>query len=123
MSIEAAIFETLKGLVGERVFQNVSKTPPPSPYITYQLVGGVAVNFLDPTVPSKKNSRWQIDVWSKRPLEVANISQQVEDLLRMAPALQTTVLGAASGAYEPDTKLHGRRQDFSFWYSPVLAQT
>ena len=116
MTIEAAIFSALKDLVGERVFQNVSATPPATPYITYQLIGGAVTNFLDATLPSKRNSRWQIDIWSHSPAEAASLSQQAEDLFRLAARLQTTVLGAATGTYEPDTKLYGRRQDFSFWH-------
>lgn len=116
VTVETVIFTTLRHLVNDRVFQNVSTTPPPTPYITYQLAGGAAVNFLDTTLPSKRNSRWQIDVWSTLPSEVASLSHQIEDHLRMAAALQTTVLGAATGSYEGDTKLHGRRQDFSFWF-------
>ncbi|MGZ9713902.1 tail completion protein gp17 [Glaciimonas sp. GNP009] len=118
MTVESTIFHTLRALVSDRVWQNVADEKVALPYMTYQLVGGAAVNFLDPTIPSKKNSRWQIDIWSTSPAEVALLSQQAEDLLRVAPELRTTVLGAAVGSYEPDVDppLHGRRQDFSFWY-------
>jgi hypothetical protein len=116
MSVEAQIYAALQGLVAGRVFPEVAPELTPRPYITYAQVGGQAVNFIDPTVPSKKHGRFQINVWADTRLAAATLARQVEDTLRVVPALQTTVLGAPVAIYEEDTKLRGTMQDFSVWF-------
>jgi hypothetical protein len=115
MSMEAIVFAALRGLVNDRVFPDVAPPSTERPYITYQQVGGAGVNFIDGSLPGKRNARVQINVWAdSRPLASA-VARQVEDALRQVAALQPTVLSAPSATYEPDTKLRGTMQDFSFW--------
>lgn len=83
------------------------------PYCTYQQVGGEAINYTDGAIPSIKNARMQVNVWGDTRSQVAPLARQVEDTLR--GVLQTTVLGAAIGVYEPETGLRGSMQDFSMW--------
>lgn len=117
MSVESIIFNALRGLVSDRVFPDVAPEETARPYITFQQVGGEAVNFVDAGVPSMKNGRWQINVWADSRLDAAPLARQVEDTLRGISALQTTVLGAAIARYDEETKLRGTSQDFSFWFS------
>lgn len=115
MSIETVLFASLQALVAGRCHPDVAPELAPRPYITYQQVGGAALNFIDPAVPSKKNGRFQINVWADTRAQASVLAGQVEDTLRAVAALQTTVLSAPVATYEPDTKLRGTRQDFSFW--------
>jgi hypothetical protein len=117
VSVESLIYNTLRGLVANRVYQDI--TPPDVtalPRITYQQVGGRAISFLESGVPSLKNGRFQVNVWGATRLQAAALSRQVEDALVLATALQTTPLGAPVAEYESETKLYGTRQDFSFWF-------
>ena len=117
MSVESAIFDALRGFVNDRVYPDVApKEVFALPRITYQQVGGQGVNFLDPSIPSKKNGRFQINVWAATRLQAAALARDAEDALRMVPTLQATVLGAAVAVYEADTELYGTRQDFSCWF-------
>ena len=115
MTTESTVYDTLKILVSNRVYPDVAPELTARPYITYQQVGGTSVNFVDVTVPSKKNSRFQINVWADTRAAAAALAIQIEDALRAVPTLQTTVLSAPVATYDPDTKLKGTRQDFSFW--------
>lgn len=115
MSVETVLFDTLKTLVSNRVYPDVAPDLTARPYITYQQVGGQGVNFIDPTVPSKKNARFQVNVWADTRSAAATLAGQIEGALRAAASLQTTVLGALVASYESDTKLRSTRQDFSFW--------
>lgn len=117
MSLESEIFDALKGFVANRVYPDVAPELATRPYITYQAVGGAGLNFVDPTVPSKKNARMQINVWADTRGAASTLARQVEDALRVVTSLQTTVLGAAVSVYEPETKLKGTHQDFSFWFA------
>lgn len=117
MSVESTIFDTLKGLVGNRVYPDIAPATTTKPYITYQQVGGVGVNFVDATVPSKKNFTFQINVWGETRAAVATLAAQVEAAMRAVTALQTTVLAAPVAIYEPENNLRGSRQDFSVWFT------
>ena len=115
MSAESIIFDTLRGLVADRVFPDVAPEGTARPYCTFQQVGGAVVNFIDGGIPSKRNGRYQINCWADTRLQAAMLARKAEDALRAALTLQTTVLGAPVAEYEEDTKLYGARQDFSLW--------
>lgn len=115
MSLESDIKTVLNSLVGNRVYPDVAPANVVKPFIVWQQVGGEAVNFMDPTIPSKRNARIQISVWATTRLSASDISRQAEDAMRAA-ALNTTVLGAGVATYETETGLYGMRQDFSIWH-------
>jgi len=119
MTIETTIVDVLKGLVQDadgtvRIFPDVAEFGTPPPYITYQQVGGAALNFLEAAPPGKRNGRFQLNCWAGSRIDASELGRQVEDAL--VTALGAYVLGAAVAAYEPDTKLYGTRQDFSIWF-------
>lgn len=118
MSLETQIYSALKNLVpGTRVYRDIA---PPEitalPRITFQQVGGPAINFLSGDKPSKKRARVQINCWHSRRDDVMALARLVEDTLRADGSLATTIEGAAVAVYETDTRLYGARQDFSFAY-------
>lgn len=117
MSLETDLYTALQALASGRMYPDVAPEGTALPYITYQQIGGQGVNFLDPTVPSKKNARVQINVWAGTRLAAANLARSIEDTLRGAASLQVSVLGALTALHEPDTGLYGTRQDFSIWHS------
>lgn len=118
MTVEASLFLALKNLVSSRVYRDIAPANVTTlPRITFQQVGGVGVNFVDPTVPSKKNARFQINVWDATRDGAAALSRSIEDALRAYTALGTTVLGAPVAVYEETTLLYGTMQDFSFWHA------
>lgn len=116
MSVDTQIFAALSSLAGGRVFPDVAPEVTVRPYLTYQQVGGDALNYLEATVPGKRNARIQINAWADTRLAASELSEQAEDALRLAAGLQAEVLGARVSIYEEDTRLRGARQDFSVWY-------
>ena len=116
MSVDEQIFAALSPLAGGRVFPDVAPEGTARPYLTYQQVGGGALNYLEGTVPGKRNARMQINAWADSRLAASELSEQAEDALRLAASLQAKVLGARVSIYEEDTKLRGARQAFSVWY-------
>lgn len=115
MSLESEVFSALKALVGNRVYPAVAPEGTAAPYLTWQVSGGQAVNFMDGAQPSKKNSRIQLNVWSLSLAEALKLAQQAETILRARSTLSTTVETAQFTRYEPDTRLHGTYQFFSCW--------
>ncbi len=115
--MEQLVYAALRGLVNDRVYPDLADEPPERPYITYQQVGGEAINFVDAaTLPGTSNARVQVNVWADTRPVASALARQVENALRAVAGLQTTVLGAAVALYEPETKLRGTMQDFSFWF-------
>lgn len=115
MTTESTIYDLLKGLVGNRVYPDVAPPGTARPYITYQQVGGQTVAFLERGVPSKKNGRYQINVWATTRAEAAALALQIEGVFITTSALQAEALGAPIAAHEPDEGLYGAMQDFSIW--------
>jgi hypothetical protein len=115
MTIEAQVYEVLKGLVGGRVYPDVAPEGTPVPYITYQAVGGAPVNFLSGDRPDKTNTRMQVNVWAKSRIEASELGAQIEDAIRAATALQTEVLTGRVATYDETTRYRGAIQDFSLW--------
>ncbi|MYM25780.1 DUF3168 domain-containing protein [Duganella sp. FT135W] len=116
MSLESMIFAAVRGIVDSRAFPDVAPEKAQPPYLTYQAVGGDAVNYVEATIPEKQNSRVQISVWAETRLAASDIGKQVEDALRTYLPLQATVLTARRSMHDPETQLRGSMQDFSFWY-------
>lgn len=115
MSVESDLVSVLEPLAGSRVYPDVAPDNVARPYITYQQVGGTPVNFLS-GVPSKRNGRFQINVWADTRIEAANIIRQVEDAVRLSSLLLAVTEGGAVADYEDEMKLYGARQDFSIWF-------
>lgn len=114
MSIESSIFDSLKSLVGNRVFPDVAPQRTVRPYITYQQSGGVSGNYLQATLLGKRNARFQINVWGDGRSDVSELSRTVEDV--MVTSLKSYVLGAPVAIHEPETGLYGTLQFFSVWF-------
>jgi hypothetical protein len=115
MTVQTDIVAALTSLVAGRIYPNVGKQGGAKPYITYQQVGGVPVNFLA-GIPDKRNGRFQFNAWADTDAAAATLIRQVEDAVRLSTTLRATTEGGAVGGYEPETKLHGYRQDFSIWF-------
>lgn len=115
MTVEADIFSALKGLVANRVYPDVAPTGAARPYVTYQQVGGEAINLLEAGAAAKRNGRFQVNCWADTRATVANLSRQVEEALATS-ALKAFVLAAPVAVYEEYGPLYGTRQDFSIYF-------
>jgi hypothetical protein len=116
MTVEKQIFETLRALVDGRVYPDVAPEGVARPYVTYQQVGGVPVNFVDGGIPGMRNARFRVNVWDDRRATVTATCVAVEHALRNDPALQTTVMTNPVALNDPETRLRGTSQDFSVWF-------
>ncbi|WP_367847004.1 DUF3168 domain-containing protein [Rhodoferax sp. WC2427] len=115
MALETTL-ATLLGMLCSRVYPDIAGDPlPPRPYITYQQVGGVAVNFLERAVVGKRNARVQINVWADTRLAASALAGQVEDAIKLCTDFQGEPLAAWVAVHEPDLRLYGTRQDFTIW--------
>lgn len=118
MTLEATLFTTLGPLVSNRVYPDAAPDGVAAlPRITYSRVGGEAHTFLEAALPNLENARVQVNVWAATRLQTTGLMQQVKAALVAQLALRTTVLSEMVGIFEPETRLYGAHQDFSFWTS------
>lgn len=117
MTVETAIFDALKTLVGNRVFPDVAPWETARPYITYQQIGGQVIRPLDRVVPDKKHGIFQVNVWADTRADAAAMALQVESALIQAAAFLCKPEGAPIANHEPDLNRYGTIQDFSIWSS------
>jgi hypothetical protein len=118
MSAETRVYSVLKPLApAKSVFRDIAPEDCNTvPRITFQFIGGSAINFVDSaTIPSKRNYRVQINVWHNQRDACNALARQVENAMRADLNLQATVLGTFQTVYEQDTRLYGTLQDFSIW--------
>lgn len=113
---EANIVTALSALVSNRVYPDVAPLNASLPLITYQQVGGQAVNYLEAASSDKKNARMQVNVWASTRAQAKTLIRQVEDEMVKNPIL-AYVEGAAIDRYDEQTKQYGAIQDFSVWIS------
>ena len=112
MSIEALVFNALKGLVSNKVYPDLNDAGTAAPYIVYGRAGGDAPNFLENAVPEKENARLQVTCWNTTRLGAKALGDQV---LATLVALGWRPLGGPISLHDPETKLRGNSQDFSAW--------
>lgn len=115
MTVEKQIFDALRALVSDRVYPDFAPENAARPYVTYQQIGGFPVNFMDDAEPSQTNARFRVNVWADTRSQAAELCMVVERTLRHAASLQTTVMTSPVALADPDTRLRGTSQDFSFW--------
>ena len=113
MTIEADIFNTLKGLVGNRCFPDVAPITTAKPYITYTQIGGEAISYVDDTLPDHKHGRFQINVWADTRASASSVMLQVEAAMVQASAFQARPVSAPSSDYDNDMLTYGSMQDFN----------
>ena len=116
MTFESDVVDAIESLVSDRLFADFAPSGTAAPYMVYQQVGGVAVNFVESAHPGKRNARLQLSTWSTTRQEAANLARQAEAALVASTTLRAFVLSAMVATFDEDTALYGAQQDFSVWY-------
>ena len=114
MSLESQLFTVLQA-VCPRTFPDFAPTSTARPYVTYQQIGGDAVNFVDRLVPNKRNARVQVNVWANSRADAVTTMQAVEDAIRMSTVFQGEPESAMSADFDADFPVYSAMQDFNIW--------
>ena len=113
MSVESDIFDSLKGLVGNRCFPDMAPISTVKPYITYVQIGGESISYVDDTMPDHKMGRFQINVWADTRASASSVMLQVEGAMVLATTFQARPVSAPSSDYDHDMATYGSMQDFN----------
>jgi len=111
--IEQALFATLQGLVGGRMYPLVAPDSPTAPCIVYQNIANTPEVTLANGIPIN-NTRMQIDCYDSTYAAVKTLAAAVQ--AAMAMAAFTNVPKMSQDLYEPDVKLFRMQMDYSVWY-------
>ncbi len=117
MSVEAAVFSLLGGLVDGRCYSDETPQKPIFPLIVYQGVGGEAKDYLERRLPDCEHYRVQVFCWAKTRAEASALALEVRRAIieRGAAFKSASTIGQRVSEYEKALKLYGTRQDFSVW--------
>lgn len=113
MTVEADIFNTLKGSVNNRCFPDFAPLGTARPFITFEQVGGDALYFIDGALPDKKHGRFEIGVYADTRAECASIALAVEAAMAAATSFQSTAIHAPISDYASEVKIYSSTQNFS----------
>ena len=114
MSLESDLY-TVLAAVCPRAFPDVAPTTTVRPYVTYQQIGGEAINFMGREIPNNRNARVQINVWSDTRASAVSTMQAIEDAIRMSVLFQGEPESAPTSDYDHDMLVYGSMQDFTIW--------
>ena len=115
MTVEADIYNALKGLVSNRCFPDFAPLGTVRPFITFEQVGGSALSFLEGGLPSKKNGRFEIGVYADTRASCASIALAVEAAMAASTSFQSTASNAPISDYTSELKIYSSTQNFSVY--------
>jgi len=114
MSLETQLYTLLSGIT-PRVFPDFAPASTARPYVTFQIIGGQAINTLDRFIPNKRHADVQVDVWSDTRMGANTLMQSIEDAIRMSTVWQGEPVNAPHTSFDADVPVFGCIQDFSIW--------
>jgi hypothetical protein len=114
MSLETQLHTALAALCA-RTFPVVAPFSTARPYITWQQIGGEAVEYQEGTVPDLRNGLVQVNVWADTLISATTLALQIEAALAANTDFQCSAEGAHIADHDEDTGRYGTRQDFSIW--------
>lgn len=114
MSIESSLVTLLK-TVCPRVYTDFAPVLTQRPYVTFQGIGGQAINPLENTVPNKRNAVIQVNVWADTRVSANTVIHQIEDAIRTSTAFTGRPQSEPINDFDADIPVYRSMQDFSIW--------
>ena len=114
MTLQADLTAVLKTAC-PRVFTDFAPSGTARPFVTFQLMGGRALGWLDRSAADKRHSLVQIDVWSEKRSETTALIQQIEAAMRAATAFKAWPNAEPLSDNQDELGWYGALQDFSIY--------
>ena len=96
-----------------RVSPMVAPLSTARPFITYQLIGGQALRYVENTTAAQRWTLVQINVWSDTHAQALTLIRSIEDAMCASSAFTAKPEGEPIGTHDNELKLYGFNQDFS----------
>lgn len=114
MSMESNLVALLKTLC-PRVFPDVAPYETPTPYITFQHIGGTPLRHLDNTPGGVRHTMLQVNTWAATRAEALTLCRAIEEALCASTDFTAKPDSEPIGDVDGDTDRRGCLQDFSIW--------
>lgn len=100
-----------------RVSPDVADFRTARPYITWQLIGGRSLRWLDTTASDKRHAEVQINVWADTRLAALTMIRQIENAMCASTAFKAWPDGESISDAEEDLSppLYGSLQRFNVY--------
>jgi len=112
--MESDLVALLKTLC-PRVFPDVAPYETPTPYVTFQHIGGEPLRYVENTPTGIRHTMVQINVWSATRAEALTLIRAIEEALCASTAFTARPDSEPIGDVDGDTDRRGCLQDFSIW--------
>lgn len=108
---------TLLSAVCTRVYPDVAPPGTATPYITWQVIGGPAVSYVDDAVPDIRCAWVQVSCWAASRLEAITLMLAAENALVTAstPGFTARPQSGMRAMFSESDDLSGNSQDFEIW--------
>ena len=117
MTFGDRLFAALQALVAGRCYPAGTANTTTLPRITYSIVGGSPINYVEDTLADHERPRVQLSVWAATFNAADVLMQQVEEAMQASPQFTARRIGGPLTVFEEDTRIHGRHQDFTVWHA------
>lgn len=125
MTFEEDLFLVIKAAAPEvvtpsgmgRIYEDFAPASTPRPYVTFQFIGGRAINPIDNTIPSERMPDVQVNVWADTRAQAKRIALAIEAGMHAATAFKATRYAEPANDYDADIPVYGARQDFRCCHS------
>lgn len=113
MTLGEYLYAALQPLVAGRCYPAGTADSTALPRITYSVVGGTPINYVEDTLADHELPRVQLSVWTATFIAAEQLMRQVEAAMHTAPQFAARRVGGPLTVFEEDTRIHGRHQDFN----------
>ena len=112
MTMETDLVALLQTLC-PRVSPMVAPLSTARPFVTYQLIGGQSLRYVENTAAAERWTLVQINVWSDTHAAALTLTRAIEDALCASTAFTAKPEGEPIGMHEDELELYGFIQDYS----------
>lgn len=116
MTIESDLVAVLKS-VCQRVYPDFAPQGAAVPYLTFQLIGGQPMRYLNNAAANQRHTMVQVNTWSATRAEALALARAIEEALCAASAFTARPDSEPIGDVDADVGRYGCMQDFSIWSS------
>lgn len=114
MTIETTLTTLLK-VQCANTFPDFAPAGTSAPLVTYDLLGGESLRYVDTTASNKRHGVYRINAWASTRGASLTLIRAIEDAICASTDWQARPTGESESLFDAEMKLYGSSQDFDIW--------
>ena len=114
MTIETTL-TTLLQVQCANTFPDFAPAGTAAPFVTYDLMGGSPMRYVDTTASDKRHVVYRINAWTTTRGASLALIRSIEDAICASTAWQARPVSECETLFDAEVKLYGASQDFDIW--------